>query len=90
MYLLIINFNGRKYLGEILDDCIRSILDNDYKKFEVLFIDNCSKDDSIDHIKNLFGYDKRVKIVRLNKNYGTTGAKNIGIKLSKGDFIYIT
>lgn len=87
--ILVINFNGSKYLGDILDNCIKSIFDNDYENFELLFIDNGSRDDSVEHIRNLFSYDERLKIVELKNNYGTTGAKNRGIKISSGELIYI-
>lgn len=87
--VIVINFNGKKYIGEILDNCIRSIFNNSYRNFELLFIDNGSKDDSVEHIKKLFGGDKRLRIIELNKNYGTTGAKNFGVKLSKGELLYV-
>lgn len=87
--ILIVNFNGKKYLGEILDNCIKSIFNNDYENYEILFIDNGSIDDSVEHIKKLYGNDKRLRIIKLDKNCGTTGAKNIGVKLSKGELLYI-
>jgi len=87
--ILVINFNGRKYIGQVLDDCIRSILESEYPKFEVLFLDNGSKDDSIEHINHMFGHDDRLKILDLGRNYGTAGAKNIGIEASKGELIYL-
>jgi len=87
--VLVVNYNGKKYLGKILDDCISSVLTNDYKNFEIIFIDNGSSDSSVEHVKSLFGYDKRFKILALNKNYGTTGAKNRGIKYSNGEYIIL-
>jgi len=87
--IIIVNYNGRKYLGEILDDCIKSIIENDYENYEILFVDNGSKDDSIEHIKKNFSHEKRLKIIPLGDNYGTTGAKNRGIRLSKGELIYL-
>lgn len=87
--IVVINFNGKKYLGNILDDCISSILNSEYNRFEVLFVDNGSSDGSIGHVKGLFGSDDRIRIISLGRNYGTTKAKNEGIKASKGDMIFI-
>lgn len=87
--IVVINFNGKKYLGNILDDCVSSILNSEYHSFEVLFVDNGSSDGSVEHIKGLFRSDDRIRIISLDRNYGTTKAKNEGIKASKGDMILI-
>ncbi len=87
--IIVINFNGKKYLGNVLDDCISSILNNEYFNFEVLFIDNGSSDGSVEHIKHSFGHDDRIRIISLGKNHGTAKAKNEGIKASKGDIILL-
>lgn len=86
---IVINFNGRKYLGDVFDTCIDSILHNDYENFEVIIVDNNSSDNSINHIKEHFGHDSRIKIVALERNLGTTGAKNAGIKASEGKYVFL-
>jgi GT2 family glycosyltransferase len=87
--IAVINYNGVKFLGEILDNCILSILNNDYDNFEVLFMDNGSSDNSIEYIQEKYGYDKRLKVVPLNQNLGTSGAKNVSIKISKGKYVFL-
>jgi len=87
--IIIINFNGLKYFGKILDDCISSILINEYSNIEIIFVDNGSSDSSREHIHNAFGYDERIRIVALDKNRGTVVAKKIGIRESKGDFVFL-
>lgn len=85
--IVIINYNGLKYLPNILIECLASILTNSYQNLEILFIDNGSTDNSINFIKNHFNNDRRIKIISLYKNYGTSKAKNIGIMRSKGELI---
>jgi len=87
--VVVINFNGRKYLGDILDNCIISILNNDYDNLELIIVDNGSSDGSVEYIESKFGYDGRVKIFSLKDNMGTAGGKNIGIYTSKGKYVFI-
>ena len=65
----ILNWNG----GSHLSDCIDSILENKYSNYRVTVIDNNSKDNSA------FKIDSRVKICRLDKNYGFALGYNLGI-----------
>jgi len=86
--IIITNYNGKKYLGKILEECISSVLNIDYPNFEVIFVDNGSTDDSVEDIKLRYGMDQRLKFLLLKKNYGTAKAINEGIKVSSGDVIF--
>ena len=59
--ILILNFNGLKFIKECLD----SVLKIDYPNFSVTVIDNSSTDDSINFIKSNY---PDVKIVLTDKN----------------------
>lgn len=76
-------YNYRKYIGY----CIQSILNQDYKNFELIVVDDCSVDDSYKKAKKFEKKDKRVKVIKLDRNYGYSKAKNEGIILSKGKYI---
>jgi len=67
--------------------CIRSILNQTYTNFELIIVDDCSKDNSYKIAKKNEEKDNRIKVIRLNKNYGYSKAKNEGIILSKGKYI---
>ena len=74
-------FNGEKYLSE----AIESILNQSYRDFEFLIIDDASTDCSKDIIK---GYqDPRIRLVENDKNIGLTKTLNKGLALSKTEFI---
>lgn len=75
-------YNVEKYLTI----CIESILNQTYKYFELLLIDDGSTDKSGIICDEFASKDKRV-IVYHQKNQGVSSARNIGIKLSKGDFL---
>ena len=76
-------YNAEKFLSL----CIESILNQTFKNFELILIDDCSTDDTL-KIAESFD-DPRIKILRNEKNLGNPGpVRNVGIKNSCGNFIY--
>ena len=65
---------------------IGSIKEQSFQDFELIIVDDHSKDNSIIKISNEFKNSK-IKIIKLNKNGGPAKARNIGIKKSKGKYI---
>lgn len=76
-------YNGQKFIYK----SVKSILKQSFKNFELVIIDDCSKDKTIKKIKQI--KDKRVNIIKLNRRHGRTQALNIGIKNCKSDIIAI-
>lgn len=64
---------------------IKNILNQSYRHFELIIIDDGSQDDTVGVIKSF--KDSRIKLIRLTTNHGASEARNIGIKNAKGDFI---
>lgn len=58
-------------------------------EFELLFVDDGSKDKSWDKIREIALKDKRVKAIRFTRNFGQTQAIKAGIKNSTGEVIVI-
>ncbi len=73
-------------LYERLSKLINSITNYD---FEILFINDGSKDDTLNIIKNLRNLDKRVCYLNLSRNYGKEIAMIAGLDYSKGDAVII-
>lgn len=69
----------------ILTDAINSVLQQTYKNIELLFVDDCSTDNTEEIVKNIT--DSRFHYIRLEKNSGACTARNRGIKEAKGDYI---
>lgn len=76
-------YNTAKYVGK----CIESIINQSYKNLEILIIDDASTDSSFDICKDYADTDKRIKIIRNDRNIGLSGSRNIGIDISKGKYI---
>lgn len=74
-------YNCEKYLGQAID----SILNQTWKDFEVIIVDDGSTDNSLQIIK---GYnDSRIKVITLEKNSGVAHARNIGMEQCTSDYI---
>lgn len=75
-------YNGAKYI----EDSVKSILKEDFNSFEILLIDDGSKDNSYELCKNLAKLDDRVK-VHTKENGGICDARNFALNLAKGEYI---
>lgn len=75
-------YNSEKYIEET----ILSVLNQTYKKWEMLIIDDCSTDSGAE-IVNKYIEDKRIKYHKLEVNSGAAICRNKGIELANGEFI---
>lgn len=83
--VIIPNFNGEKFLTR----CLQSILTEDRKAYEIIVVDDKSTDDSVKLLKKKFGQEKKLKLIILKKRAGTAATTNIGIKNSRGKYLFI-
>lgn len=75
-------YNAEKYVGE----AIESILNQSFKNFEFIIINDGSTDRSLEIIEKYSKKDKRIKIISRN-NKGLIFSLNEGIELSRGKYI---
>ena len=73
--------NSEKYI----ERTINSILNQTYKNYEIILIDDCSTDNTIS--KCMKYLNKNVKLINLQKNLGVSNARNVGLQNAIGDFI---
>ncbi len=76
-------YNSEKFIRET----IKSVLEQSYKNWEMILIDDCSEDDSVRIIKEYLDRDKRFKLILNNEKSGPGVSRNKGIKESQGHFI---
>lgn len=71
---------------QFLCECIESILRQTYSNLQLILVDDCSDDGSLEICRKYKEKDKRVKVLKLRKNEGVSTARNCGIKNSDGRF----
>ena len=64
---------------------VESVLNQTEKDLELIVVDDCSTDNTIEILKQID--DKRLSVIKLEKNSGACHARNVGIENAKGDFI---
>ena len=72
---------------ETLKNSIESILDQSFRDFEFLILDDCSTDNSFQIADIYRKKDERIKLYRNHENLGLTKSLNILIENSKSDYI---
>ncbi len=77
-------YNAERYLSECLD----SVLRQSERAFEIIAIDDASIDGTPLVLKRYAERDSRVKYYRFDENGGPSAARNYGIDLARGTFLY--
>ncbi len=76
-------YNSEKYIGL----AIQSLLNQTFKDFEAILIDDCSTDNTLKVAKKF--KDERIKIIQNEKNLGMPGSvRNVGLNVARGKYIY--
>lgn len=74
-------YNAEKYILET----VQSVINQTYKEYELLLVNDCSTDNSVEIIKSI--EDDRVKLINLSENVGAWAARNKGLEEAKGRYI---
>ena len=75
-------YNGSKYIGET----IKSVLAQTYKEWEMIIVDDGSKDNSVEILEEFAQKDNRIKLIK-QPNGGSANARNNGIRNAEGRYI---
>ena len=78
-------YNGGDSLLTAVKSC--SCIELEYSDFEILVVDNCSDDGSIEKLEKLSGELKMPRIIKNSNNLGRIGNWNKCLELSRGDYI---
>ena len=80
------SYNGERFIKEQLD----SILNQSYQNIELVIVDDCSKDNTVEIIKNYQSKFSNIKLFQNEMNSGVTKTFEKAIQESAGDFIAIS
>ena len=77
------SFNSSKFIRE----CVDSVISQTFQDWELLIVDDFSKDNSKDIISELSSQDERIRPFFLEDNIGAAAARNVALKQAKGKYI---
>lgn len=75
------NYNSEKYVRAT----IQSVLDQTYQNWELIFVDDCSTDSSLEIVKS-FG-DDRIKVFQNETNSGAAVSRNYALRMAQGKWM---
>lgn len=78
--IIIVNWNGAHHLL----GCLTSLIEQTFRDFEIIIVDNGSSDNSVSYIRDNF---PQVRLVCLDHNRGFTGGNLAGYEVAQGRFI---
>lgn len=76
-------YNSESYIRE----SIISVLNQTFKSFELICVDDCSQDGTVELVREFCATDDRVVLHRLSSNSGAAVSRNLAIKESRGRYI---
>jgi len=72
-----------------IERCVRSLMEQTLQDVEFIFVDDASPDDSVNMARRIVSrYHRNVRFVVHDTNKGLPSARNTGLRLATGDFIY--
>jgi glycosyltransferase involved in cell wall biosynthesis len=76
-------YNVEKYLQR----CVDSILDQSFRLFEYILVDDASTDNCPDICAKYQAKDKRIRVIHKDRNEGSSQARKTGLQAALGDYI---
>ena len=87
--IVIPSYNESQNINEVYRRTIEVIKKLNIKKYELIFIENGSKDNSLELLKKINSENKSVKIISLSRNFGYQSAIAVGLKYCESDYICV-
>ncbi len=81
--ILMTAFNREQYIAE----AIKSVLDSTYQNWELIIVDDCSSDKTVQIAKDFVDKEQRIKVVVNNQNLGDYPNRNNAIGFASGEYI---
>src|SRR3989344_4768360 len=79
-------FNEEKSLPELMEE-LYFVCDSLHKSYEIVFVDDCSRDKTREILNQYADKDQRVKVIRFSRNFRHQAALSAGIDASSGELV---
>lgn len=80
--IILPNYNKKDYI----DETIQSVINQTFKNWNLIIIDNNSNDGSDDILKKYYKFEN-IKIIKLRRNMGLSFSRNLGLRLAKNKYV---
>ena len=81
--IIVPSYNSKCFVG----DTIRSVLSQSYKNWEMIIVDDCSIDNSVEIIERIIGDNPKIRLIKLENNVGSAQSRNAALEVANGRFI---
>lgn len=72
---------------DTIEEAVSGALKQNWKNFEIIIVDDCSTDSSAQKLQSISEKDKRIRVIKHEKNKGFPSALNTIVKNAQGEFI---
>lgn len=77
-------YNVEKYI----DRCLASCVGQSFDDFDIIIVDDCGQDGSIEKVRAWAEKDSRIKVVHHQQNLGTYHARHTGVMHAAGEYVF--
>lgn len=77
------SYNASRFIAE----SIKSVLIQTYTNWELIVVDDCSNDNTVQIVEDYIKHDNRIKLIKLKSNKGAANARNVALKNANGKYI---
>jgi len=81
-------YNAEKFLR----NCIESVIAQTFKDWEVILVDDCSTDNTLEEIQSIINVNAngnvKISLLRQERNQGPSAARNRGLREAKGEYVF--
>ena len=84
-------FNEQENVFDFYDEFVRNeaFLKSQDCDFEIIYVDDGSKDETVSRVKELKAKDSRVRLISFSRNFGKESAMYAGLNAAKGDYVAV-
>lgn len=79
-------YNESKNIPVLYNE-LNEVLPGLNKKYEIIFINDGSSDNTLENLKEVYSKDRKVRIIDLKRNFGQTAAIAAGFELAEGEIV---
>jgi len=72
---------------EFIKDTIDSVLLQTYTNWEMILVDDCSTDNSVEIVERIIGDNPKIKLIKHENNVGSAQSRNAALEVASGRFI---